>query len=274
MFSNCMFEHRLNESSSIRFFFWMQFSFKGCRTTGAVIHFTPLCIQMPTLQLLAHDAGMFIQMRQHLNVWTSAFDTCTLRLLFAESRHHSSGWTEQPLSLTSLCRSLHLYLYLLRLFFITFLPFLLSSVAHCLPFLSSFLPLCHLPRLSFSVHTSLIIYTFPLLPSALLSPSIPCFASIPASLPSSLFPSPSCSPRLVLPSSLALHLPLLFSFPPLFLPLPIPLVPSPLFPLPPSRLCFFSSHHSLWLALNPTAQSFFLMCVCCLPLIQHRWVET
>lgn len=274
MFSNCMFEHRLNESSSTRFFFGCNSALKAVGPQVLLYTSLPFAYKC---RPCSYSLMMLVCLFKCVSIWMfgrqhSIHATCACCL-------HKAGITavdeqNNPFLLPP-CVAHSIFIFTFSVFFfITFLPFLLSSVAHCLPFLSSFLPLCHLPRLSFSVHTSLIIYTFPLLPSALLSPSIPCFASIPASLPSSLFPSPSCSPRLVLPSSLALHLPLLFSFPPLFLPLPIPLVPSPLFPLPPSRLCFFSSHHSLWLALNPTAQSFFLMCVCCLPLIQHRWVET
>lgn len=75
---------------------------------------------------------------------------------------------------------------------------------------------------------------------------------------SSLLPSLLLSASLL--SSLALPLPSLFSFPPPLLPLPPLSLPS-LFPSLPA---------SLRLALNPTAQSFFLCRVLCLPLIQHR----
>lgn len=116
---------------------------------------------------------------------------------------------------------------------------------------------------------SLVFFTF--LPLHSLSPSL----ALPLSM---LLSHPPCflaSYAFILLSSLALHLPSLSCFPPPFLPLPpllssvpclppsvsrpISLVPSLLFPSP--LLSFLpASHHSLCLALNPTAQSF-LMCI-------------
>lgn len=230
MFNICMFQHRLSESpSAVSVILDGIKSYKCCYTCPS------LCIQMPTLQLLTHDAS-------YVYIYASAFDC-----LHVSTRNvqPDQAACRKPASQQSA-----------NIFTLVFMYFFFLQ--HFSPL---FIAICSLCILFFSVPSSR-------------SPSILCSASIPAplksclflltfsfhpsrlifSLPFSSFISPSVSSSLSL--SFLLLSPLFHSLSP-----------------PPFPLCFLSSHHSLWLALNPAAQSFF-WCVFCLPLIQHRWGET
>lgn len=223
--------------------------------------YTPrsLCIQMPTLRLLARDAPASAFECLHVSIRSmQTCARCVQEAGITETHKQSSRLSYLPLSLTPL--------FLLPPPPVPTSSFTFSSL--CSPFLSP---------------PSLVFFTF--LPLHSLSPSL----ALPLSLPLSHPPCFLASYAFILLSSLALHLPSLSCFPPLFLPLP-PLLSSPpsLASLPPSLGLsplfhpFFSPPLCSPSSQPPTTPSALLLipqlslfwCVFCQPLIQHRRAES